>query len=524
MGYDYQLPAVQNPDMYGAFLRGQLGSQQLQANQQGLQEGQQKLQEGTLNMQQLRMAMQMQQQRAALANSLYGQGQGVLAPQQGTQAAGAQAVAAPTGGVQQGPQGMPQQGQQDQQPPQSALDAWIGARGSVRDNTSMIDRNTQMAQFDAVNAGKDPNVAYKNGQEARKAELEDQANRTKIALSPFADRIQTVLTAQNPGAVVNNNENFRKLWAQEAPKLGIDPNDPLQMTPENVKQAFGSVHNEIAAKSMGTIAPIDISGANGKGNSPADIQGYNLSKQEGFDGTFLDWLKATKPGLSENGVFNPKEGALLAAFAEKSVSLPAGFRSKEQQKATLEGIIARHPDMSPDAIADGVKSGKINLEAEMNKVRVAGKQAGKVELANNELEPAIQAVRDSMKAMPNGAFVPWNKLRNYTATQLGDPNVKALRARINFLMNAYDQMASRGGTDVAKRAEQHQMVMDADSPKAMEAALQSLELESRIARGAAEKSMHSGGNGFNAPSGGSAPAKGGVPSDIQSLLDKHGTK
>jgi hypothetical protein len=60
MGYDYQLPALQTPDIYGAFLRGQLGGQQIQANQQGLQQGTAQY----MPMQQPQVQQPMQQPRA----------------------------------------------------------------------------------------------------------------------------------------------------------------------------------------------------------------------------------------------------------------------------------------------------------------------------------------------------------------------------------------------------------------------------------------------------------------------------
>lgn len=247
MGYDYQLPAVQNPDMYGAFLRGQLGSQQLQANQQGLQQGQQQLQTGALNMDQLRLAMQVQRSRLARANQAFPVDQ----PQQGTQAAGAQdAGGQPTGGIQQGPQGMPPQGQQPQQSG-NYLDDWIK---TTRD----IQNNSRMAQYDAIVKGGDPNVARKNEYEAQDAAMKDQANRAKVALTPYVTTIDETLSSPNPGAIVNNNPNLRQLYAQNAPKYGIDPRDPLQMTPQNLRTVLTGVHNDIAAKSFGAIAPKDM--------------------------------------------------------------------------------------------------------------------------------------------------------------------------------------------------------------------------------------------------------------------------
>ena len=62
--------------------------------------------------------------------------------------------------------------------------------------------------------------------------------------------------------------------------------------------------------------------------------------------------------------FGPKAADLMAALAERGVSLPAGFRSKQQQAAMFKALIDRNPGKSTDEIADDIKSGKLKLTAE----------------------------------------------------------------------------------------------------------------------------------------------------------------
>lgn len=75
------------------------------------------------------------------------------------------------------------------------------------------------------------------------------------------------------------------------------------------------------------------------------------------------------------GAIGGDVGALLAAMAEKGVSLPAG-RSKDQMRATLQGLMDRNPGKSPDEIAQLVKDGKLDMKvAETEATTGARKEA-----------------------------------------------------------------------------------------------------------------------------------------------------
>ena len=106
--------------------------------------------------------------------------------------------------------------------------------------------------------------------------------------------------------------------------------------------------------------------------------------------------------------FSEDEGALMAALAERGVSLPTGFRSKEQQKAMYQGILARNPDKTPDEIADLIKKGSIELGAQKKETQTAAAVAGRVEVAQNEIEEFVPLVREAAMKVQRGNFVPLN--------------------------------------------------------------------------------------------------------------------
>lgn len=183
--------------------------------------------------------------------------------------------------------------------------------------------------------------------------------------------------------------------------------------------------------------------------------------------------------------FSPEMGSLMGALAERGISLPTGMRSKEQQVELYKGLLDRNKGKTPDEIADMIKTGQIEFGAQKKETVTAAGIAGKVEVAANEIEQFIPLVEDASSKVSRGNFMPINKLLQTGEAQLSDPNLRALKIRINSLLNAYDMLASRGGIDKDKREEVRNLLMSADSPEVLKAGLQSFKLESDAAHKAA---------------------------------------
>ena len=198
---------------------------------------------------------------------------------------------------------------------------------------------------------------------------------------------------------------------------------------------------------------------------------------------------AAKMGSSSAAAFSPQESDLMGALAEKGISLPSGMRSKDQQKALYAGIIARNPDLSPDQIADKIKTGQIEFGAQKKETGVAATQAGKVELAQNEIKRFSPLAMQASDAVSRGSFMPITKLLQTADSSLSDPKLKTLKIYVNSIMNAYDQLAARGGTDSEKRAEARSLLTSADSPEAFKAAIEAFNKEADAAHGAAVDAM-----------------------------------
>jgi hypothetical protein len=187
--------------------------------------------------------------------------------------------------------------------------------------------------------------------------------------------------------------------------------------------------------------------------------------------------------------FSSEERTLLSEMALRNVNLPAGLRSQQQIKATLQGLLEKNPDRSPSEIADDIKSGRLKLAAETKGAQTAGTQIGKVALAANELDTFGDQTLEASDAIPRGKFVPWTQLQQYADTKLSEPSLLRFKAKMQALENAYNQLAARSGTDVEKRAHIHELFNTANSPAAVKTLIQALKEESVGAREAANRTI-----------------------------------
>jgi hypothetical protein len=220
MPADFVAPNFQNPDIFGAYLRGQqAGTAQVAAPlqiaglQQGLQRGDQELQTGALNLQQLKMAMAMQQQ----AMGTYQQ---TMAGINGQPAPAGQQPAAADGGIQNGPQGAV--AAPPQYDPSNPLAQFLDPR--------RIAANTALGQYNAFRNGKDPNEVT-----ATAVKLESDARANAINQAKFNAEVpsptnpmpmfKAFASDPNAGDALANNPQLLALWPQLAKQYGVDPWD-----------------------------------------------------------------------------------------------------------------------------------------------------------------------------------------------------------------------------------------------------------------------------------------------------------
>ena len=149
----------------------------------------------------------------------------------------------------------------------------------------------------------------------------------------------------------------------------------------------------------------------GKGGPPAAVSPIGKLVQDRYGVGALqtdagkaafDAYAAQQEADKHKGDFSPDHGALLAAMATAGVSLPAGLRSKQQQEATLQGLIDANPDKSPAEIADLVRTGQLDFNGSKRSTgqlagvfAAANAQSAKLEKDFAQMEPLIAQLPDA---------------------------------------------------------------------------------------------------------------------------------
>lgn len=444
---DFYAPQFHNPDILRSMALGQQIGQQASMGPGDLQ-GQQ------LSLEQMRQTMQKQGMLLDTANQIGNLG----APQQ----------QAPAG----------QQGA----PPMSG-----DPLGDV-----MNDKRNALYQKMDMLAGREPFATQKAAETNRLEQLGLQLQGPiNLAQRLQADPQANIVVAKNP--------QLKQMWNQWAAARGMNPDDPMNLTLSNAQMAARDYEGTLQAQLgkpatggfTGTLKPGEAAYQGGQ-QVAGDPNGMTADQRATLDisrGHLDIDREKLKLQQANQGAFTPEMGELAAALAERGVSLPSGFRAKQQQATLYSGLLSRHPGMSVDDLADLVKSGKISLAGDMKEQTTAGGIVGKVKYAENELTQSIPLALDSSSKVPRGSFIPFSRLMQMADTSISDPALVDLKIKTQSVLNAYDMLAARSGTDVGKREASHRLLESAQSPEAYQTALKAMAQEAQVAHKAGDLSM-----------------------------------
>lgn len=200
--------------------------------------------------------------------------------------------------------------------------------------------------------------------------------------------------------------------------------------------------------------------------------------------------RSEKATERESAKLGPDEIAFTAQqylAGDKSV-----FTGLGRGNQGADNIAALRREITKQARAAGMSARDVAATlAEYNGLvaseRTIGTTAGRVEFAGAELGQTLPLARAASAKVPRGSFVPFNRLMQSGESSISDPALKDFYVKTNAVLNAYDQLAARGGTDVAKREHNRQMLLTSDSPHAYNAALSAIEQELQAARTAGQQ-------------------------------------
>lgn len=191
----------------------------------------------------------------------------------------------------------------------------------------------------------------------------------------------------------------------------------------------------------------------------------------------------------------PVDVRQLGAWMDQNgVALAGAGRTPAQRNQRLKDIIddPKNKGKTVEEIGKGIVTGTLGYQAEKKETQTAAAIEGRINYAVNEIQRMAPYVEELSAKVPRGSFVPWNKLSQMSEAQLSDPNLAAFKMAMTTLSNAYDVLAARGGTDMAKREENRKNFDTANSPEALKAVLGVMVQEASIAHGAAEAATHPG--------------------------------
>lgn len=188
--------------------------------------------------------------------------------------------------------------------------------------------------------------------------------------------------------------------------------------------------------------------------------------QELLETAAYRWQQAT------NNLGNPQtQDSISSAIANYQMAPFSGYvlRTAEGQQIMAD-VYKKNPNY--DATIYNAKNRERSA---------AGTMGGKISVSEKEIEQYVPIIEQASAQVPRGQFVAVNRLLQMSQTQISNPQLKRLKIAINSMLNAYDALAARGGTDQDKRAEVRSLITAADSPQALDAGLKQFLVESKAA-------------------------------------------
>jgi hypothetical protein len=166
----------------------------------------------------------------------------------------------------------------------------------------------------------------------------------------------------------------------------------------------------------------------------------------------------------------------------------------KRQVVNRMGELAGQTDENGDPLIDAEMLFNARIEAGALKkaTETAGTQAGRLKIAEKELDQFAAPALAASAKVPRGSFVPLNKLNQTIDSAISDPNLREFKMWANSLSNTYDQIAGRGGTDVEKRAEVRDLLSTAPDAESFKRVIDVMRQELKGAEIATAEAMQAG--------------------------------
>lgn len=318
-----------------------------------------------------------------------------------------------------------------------------------------------------------PELALFSGQDPLKAAAEVHAQQLQALKERYAPQIQqltSVVQSDNPIRDVKASPLLSALWQRYAPQHGLDPDlAGKDFTAANLRQVFGGAANEFRASlsEPGVAPPIPLqtrTDAYGRTVQTEPTTGKqnilpttDLQAVLGPNGQPILVPKAQAVGLTPYSPFaataaqmNGPVGALDAALSAAGVNIPGG-RGGQLYMAKLANLIKANPGVSPQDIAQMVRTGQLDFNGAKRSTGQLATVAANANAQSRQLEKNLDAMAPLVQKMDSSGIPIVNKAlaqlrQNWKAN--GDKDTSEFIGYMRATASEYAKIQS-GGTGQA---------------------------------------------------------------------------
>jgi len=297
----------------------------------------------------------------------------------------------------------------------------------------------------------------------KRQELEIQAAQRSAA--PRLASFDNVVKSDSPTRLVSADPQLQATWSQVAKGFGIDPVSGFN--DNNVRLVFGLAGNQIRGQvglpTQAPTLPVKQEGISqydpitGKLLDTAPTDKYilpsgkvvELTKAEGVARGLTPYSPFSVTAAQMEGPIGQLDAALTAA----GVNIPGG-RSGQQRLATLGNLIKANPGMSPQDIAQMVRTGQLDFNGAKRSTGQLSTLAAAADVQSRKIEKDLASLGPIIQNLPGGpaTLASWmtNLQKNWSWN--GDKNSTEAIGYIKELAGEYAKLVS-GSTGMAAPAE-----------------------------------------------------------------------
>lgn len=207
--------------------------------------------------------------------------------------------------------------------------------------------------------------------------------------------------------------------------------------------------------------------------------GADLVPVDAFTGQPVPGVKPIPKKLPPGMAFDPTSVENTAQMiANGQMPMITGFSLKTPWG---QAVLSRVKEINPNYSA-------IDYASASKATTTAAAIAGKVGYAENEILRTAPLALQASSAVPRTNFVPLAKLEQLGEKNVNDPALRQFMVYNQSLINAYEMLAARSGTDANKREHIEGLLRTADTPESYQAAVQAIIGEAKASQSAGEAS------------------------------------